>query len=286
MRRLGKALRCKGLLVLTGESTVGRACGSALVCYCSTVEHEDFMATSASQPYIAKLGFQDKDRGTDRHGLACEYLFERLLEMEVAPAVNRWRLASLANDCNQLSQNLAEARQAVNRAAKELQTFDPARSSSYYNQEYLQAQYNETQAKDRSLSQQLEKAIQAHHDFDDAAYGIREARKQHKAGLSINQPIKSGSRYVVGFADVLMRIGSFEVLGEVKITKESAETVLQQVNFYQAHLHGVQTVYILTDYDPSDLQRLCIDTNIKVFRLGRRFEQWIVSRPEHHTDEL
>lgn len=162
------------------------------------------MATSASQPYIAKLGFQDKDRGTDRHGLACEYLFERLLEMEINPA---WR-------------------ECPNTGAK------------------------------------------------------------YKAGLCINQPIKSGSRYVVGFADVLMWSDAGQVLGEVKITKEPAETVLQQVNFYQAHLHHVNTVYILTDYDCSDLQRIVEGTHIKVYRLGRRFEQWLASRVQLTTEEL
>lgn len=256
------------------------------MCYRSTVEHQNCMATSVSQPYIAKLGFQDKDRGTDRHGLACEYLFERLLEIEVAPALNRWRLDFLAKDCNELSKNLEQARKTVSRAAKTLQTFDPAKPSGYYSQEELQTQYNEAQAKEHSLSQKLELTIQAHHNFDDTTHGINEATKQYKAGLSINQPIKSGSRYVVGFADVLMRIGSFEVLGEVKITKESAETVLQQINFYQAHLNYVTTVYILTDYDCSDLQRLVEGTHIKVFRLGQRFEQWIASRVQLTTDEL
>jgi macrodomain Ter protein organizer (MatP/YcbG family) len=240
------------------------------------------MATSASQPYIAKLGFQDKDRGTDRHGLACEYLFERLLEMEAAPAINRWRLDSLAENCNELSQKLHATRESLNRNNKQLQKLD----SSHFDYEFYQTKYNEAQANESSLSQELEEAIHAHHDFDDTVYGMSEAKKQYKAGLSINQPIKSSSRYVVGFADVLMRVGPIEVLGEVKITKESAETVLQQINFYQAHLNYVTTVYILTDYDCSDLQRLVEGTHIKVYRLGQRFEQWMASRLQPTTDEL
>jgi hypothetical protein len=240
------------------------------------------MATSASQPYIAKLGFQDKDRGTDRHGLACEYLFERLLEMEAAPAINRWRLGSLAEGCNELSQKLHETRESLNRSNKQLQKLD----SSHFDYEFYQTKYNEAQANESILSQELEEAIHAHHDFDDTVYGMSEAKKQYKVGLSINQPIKSSSRYVVGFADVLMRVGSIEVLGEVKITKEYAETVLQQINFYQAHLNYVTTVYILTDYDCSDLQRLVEGTHIKVYRLGQRFEQWMASRIQPTTDEL
>lgn len=243
------------------------------------------MATSASQTYIAKLGFQDKDRGTDRHGLACEYLFERLLEMEVAPALNRWQMACLADNCDRLSRKLEEARQNVTCAANQLKDFNPASSTFHHTADRLQTQLNDAQERRNDLHGQLEEAKQAHHAFE-AAYGLREARAQHKAGLSINQPIKSGSRYVVGFADVLIRIGDSQVLGEVKITKESAEAVLQQVNFYQAHLHDVKTVYILTDYDCSDLQRLVEGTHIKVYRLGRRFEQWLASRVQLATDEL
>lgn len=243
------------------------------------------MATSASQPYIAKLGFQDKDRGTDRHGLACEYLFERLLEMEVAPAFNRWQQAWLADNCEQLSRQLEESRKQVTHTANQLKDIDPTKSISRYTIERLQTLLNDAEERRNELHGQLERATQAYHAFE-AAYGLREARAQHKAGLSINQPIKSGSRYVVGFADVLIRIGDSQVLGEVKITKESAEAVLQQVNFYQAHLHDVKTIYILTDYDCSDLRRLAEGTHIKVYRLGRRFEQWLASRVQLATDEL
>lgn len=243
------------------------------------------MATSASQPYIAKLGFQDHDRGKDRHGLACEYLFERLLEMEVAPALNRWRLESLADQCARLSGQLENAQQHVAYAAKELKDSDPANSIFRHTVEQLEAQLNKAEAWRNKIHAELEAATLAHQNFE-ASYGLQAAKLEHKAGLSINQPIKSGSRYVVGFADVLLRIGMWQVLGEVKITKESAETVLQQINFYQAHLPEVNTVYVLTDYDCSDLQRLVENTHIKVFRLGRRFEQWIASRVQLATDEL
>ena len=173
------------------------------------------MATSASQTYIAKLGFQDRDRSNQRHGLACEYLFERMLELEVMPF---------------LAENVGE------------------NLSGFY-------------------SDLL------------------------KVGNCINSPIKGRNSFVNGFADVLVKLdigyNGNCWLGEVKITKEPAENVLQQINFYTAHLRQkVEAIYILTDYDPGDLKRLCIGTNIKVYRLGQVFEQWITSRTTPATEEL
>lgn len=167
------------------------------------------MATSASQTYIARLGFQDRDRSNERHGLACEYLFERMLELEAS------RLSHI---------------------------------------------------------------------------------ERPNPGNCINVPIKSKS-YVNGFADVLISYPAYSyrhqngandayLLGEVKITKEPAENVLQQINFYLSYIRNVETVYIVTDYDPGDLKRLCAGTKIKVYRLGQVFEQWLANRTTPATEEL
>lgn len=223
------------------------------------------MATSASQTYIAKLGFQDKDRGNARHGLACEYLFERLLELEVIPFQMALWKNNLQDAIKWRKQLLAGGYLYGHRAtAEEL------------------VQY-------RNEMPQLEADLNAL-TLDTAA---SEPINFLRVGECINVPITSRS-YVNGFADVLIPLTEtreygntvHKWLGEVKITKEPAENVLQQINFYLSYTENVEAVYILTDYDPSDLQRLCIGTKIKVFRLGQRFEQWIASRPEHHTAEL
>jgi hypothetical protein len=173
------------------------------------------MATSASQTYISKLGFQDRDRSNERHGLACEYLFERMMDLEVSPWI------------------------------------------------------------DENLNQ-----LQVAHYCDDL-----------KVGNCINSPIKGRNSFINGFADVLIKLdASYRGhcwLGEVKITKEPAENVLQQINFYLAHLkEDIEAVYVLTDYDPGDLKRLCAGTKIKVYRLGQVFEQWLEGRTTPETEEL
>jgi hypothetical protein len=231
------------------------------------------MATAASQPYIARLGFQDPDRRSDRHGLACEYLLERLIELEIAARVPRG-----PQDC----------------------LFWDSQAGTSTTVRYDVPDQDSQQALAQCLS-----IVQ------------RDPR--------INVPIKD-SRFVVGFADVLMPSWQFEVrgsrslhrpspfwdsersvmvrpepvetinhsinafdgtlvLGEVKIKVEPAEIVLQQINYYRSHLAAPVT-YVLTDYDPAPLKRLTEGTNIKVFRLGDRFEQWIAQRELPSVEEL
>lgn len=211
------------------------------------------MATSASQPYIARLGFQDPDRSKDRHGLACEYLFERLLHVAAGPFITneeRDRLSGLVN--------------------------------AYTKNHWLDAEdkafaANEAPQRLASLTDQ---------------YGIDQALKRFTPVNSINVPISNRSGFTSGFADVLIRLNEYQcILGEVKITRQPAEQVMQQVNFYNDQLRHAQQrsvigTYILTDYDCSDLQRLTQGSDVKVFRLGRRFEQWLVMRSTPATPEL
>lgn len=223
------------------------------------------MATSASQTYIAKLGFQDKDRGTPRHGLACEYLFERLLDLEVIP----FQLALWKDN---LQKEIA---------------WRKAHLSGNYHGIYPASPNELASFKEEmpGLESQLEALTP---DF-----AAKELSRTLRVGECLNVPVTSRS-YVNGFADVLIPLPEnrdygctvHRWLGEVKITKEPAENVLQQINFYLSYIDNVQAVYILTDYDPSDLQRLCVGTKIKVFRLGRRFNEWFSCRPDHLTEEL
>lgn len=233
------------------------------------------MATSASQTYIAKLGFQDKDRSVDRHGLACEYLFERLLQMEVAPWLNEMHLGYLQGAVERAEQSLQVTKEKLVQAHSHGDS-----CGGWYSSQIPQLQKHAEEDYDR-----LQNALLQLEAFT-PAYGMDAARKELKAAYAINQPIRqSGRSFVIGFADVAIHIHGKSLLGEVKITKQSAESILQQINFYELHLRP-QTTYILTDFDCSDLQRMVEGTHIKVFRLGRRFEQWLAARTQFQSDEL
>lgn len=229
------------------------------------------MATSASQPYIARLGFQDPDRSKDRHGLACEYLFERLLEVEIAAPWRESEMKGLRCDINSAARWNQECRERLERIANS--TYESAQRE------------REIIAKDIAASFDQHQSAHAELIALEASDGIELARKYLKPTDCINVPIKSGYS-IIGFADVLVSAASLKFLGEVKITRQPAEQVLQQINFYKANLSEITATYILADYDCSDLQRLTQGSDVKVFRLGQRFEQWLSTRTAPITPEL
>lgn len=77
------------------------------------------------------------------------------------------------------------------------------------------------------------------------------------------------------------------VLGEVKITKQNAEEVIQQVKFYDSFLQASR-VLVLVDYDDPQLQEMTAGTKIRARRLGSRFEGWLENQRNREStiDEL
>ena len=230
------------------------------------------MTTSAQQTYIARLGFSDPDRSKDRHGLACEYLYERILATEIAESLKQRQLAILKNRAASAAEENQLARQRLESITdSDYPCFKRPRDdlADKINQSFNC--YNEAQSAIAAL---------------DAGEAMGEARSRFKPSDCINAPIRDG-RFVVGFADVLIWDDLRVFLGEVKITRQPAEQVLQQINFYRVKLSTPQvTTYVLADYDCSDLQRLTSGSSIKVFRLGQRFEDWLAKRAMPTTEEL
>jgi hypothetical protein len=264
------------------------------------------MATAASQPYIAKLGFSDPDRSKDRHGLACEYLFERLLELEVAPMV-------LTAERKHLDKRL-QLISIEHEFLKSERDQDPSIKSFWFSDQWNQRSGELDWINTISigeLNQRLDdlaalySKLQSDLNLFSHQHAVNDAQNAYVASSCLNVPIMTGYRssHTAGFADVLLKPVKFHgcnydyskgdcdwsstILGEVKITKQSAETVLQQINYYRQHIEGgVDRVYILTDYDCSDLQRLTQGSDISVYRLGQRFEEWIAARSMPSTPEL
>ena len=234
------------------------------------------MTRSSQQTYIQRLGFQDKDKSNPRHGLACEYLAERLIQSVF---------------------------------------LDPLTEKDIF----LGAFQNFVdECKDKDV------AISKKGAFKDAVRlalpnFYRDAREMLSTSRFTDTPIKSksygGSVFINGFADVLIygllyvqsgfdilddnveahlspqydgsssyaRCSS--ILGEVKITPEPAESILQQIKFYREFV-DVKRVIILVDFDAPQLKRITQGSDIEVYRLGESFEKWAQSREKLDVEEF
>jgi hypothetical protein len=228
------------------------------------------MTRSTQQTYIQRLGFQDADRQNQRHGLACEYLAEQLFEQKIFSLINTENITKLL----------------INRYSCDF------------------------------TDEQLEKII---NKIKKQILPIKEkALKQISYSSFINVPIKNKD-YVNGFADVLIkkyltvqldphsldgvflcplfinndaysggheeRLFYLATLGEIKITPEPAENIIQQIKFYREFVK-VTRVVILVDFDAPDLQRLVKGSDIELYRLGDKFEAWIQNRAKPTTGEF
>ena len=228
------------------------------------------MTRSTQQTYIQRLGFQDADRQNQRHGLACEYLAEQLLEQKIFSLINVENITKLFFN----------------------------RHTHAFTDEQLEKITNKIKEQILSIK---EKAL-----------------RQISCSSFINVPIKNKD-YVNGFADVLIKkylsvqldphsldgvflcphlinndgyggggeegLFTLATLGEIKITPEPAENIIQQIKFYREFIK-VTRVVILVDFDAPDLQRLVKGSDIELYRLGNKFEAWIQNRTKPATEEF
>jgi hypothetical protein len=233
------------------------------------------MTRSSQQTYIQRLGFQDKDRSNVRHGLACEYLLNRLIESE-------W----VSNP------NIDSNATAVLTYFLKYNLFDFFGQDLEIIKKFL---VDVIENKSYDINQIIEKI-----------------QPFMTCSQCVNVPIVSG-KFVNGFADVVLpgdlnlsvslnkqalAAGGLElewiaypetqhnfILGEIKITPEPAENIIQQIAFYRQYLHA-KKVIILVDYDAPQLKRMTAGSDISVYRLGNAFEEWCAKQLNPEIDEF
>jgi hypothetical protein len=248
------------------------------------------MTRSSQQTYIQRLGFQDQDRANPRHGLACEYLLDRLIEQNVFPDLQELKANAIKSFLNYKTEEIKDL------------------NYKYKNLEY-QSKWN------ASASEEAEHVINTVNEqtlllsrVHQAAENISESEMKqiiHKTmppSQFISVPITSG-KFVNGFADLLLnktpyfhfdddlslksdlRHNYLRILGEIKITPEPAENVIQQIAFYREFV-DVSEVIILIDYDAPQLKRMTEGSDIKVYRLGAKFDKWCSTKTQSITEEF
>jgi hypothetical protein len=74
-------------------------------------------------------------------------------------------------------------------------------------------------------------------------------------------------------------------LGEVKISKQTAEDVLQHINQYHEFVNPTQT-FICLDYEDTQLKNLTKNSKIEVVKLGPKFIEFCENRPEEKIEEI
>lgn len=248
------------------------------------------MTRSSQQTYIQRLGFQDKDRANPRHGLACEYLLDRHIEQSVFPKLQELKARAI----NYFLEYSAEKIKELNLKYRNLEHKSEFDSDASNQAEYVLNVIN----KQKLAMDRLGEVAQT--ISEDKMKKIICASLPSSQFISV--PISSG-KFVNGFADFLFDGAPYfyfdddlaikvtlesnyrTVLGEVKITPEPAENIIQQIAFYREFV-CVNEVIILVDYDAPQLKRMTENSDIKVYRLGARFDEWCAMKTNPAIEEF
>lgn len=252
------------------------------------------MTRSSQQTYIQRLGFQDKDRSNPRHGLACEYLLDRLIQREFIGRIP------------ELKDNLVQER--IKRLRERIYELDNL------------IQDNKRRLKHGFLAESIESQIEDQSKSIDDKQGeidrlplIANAAVDDQIAADIydllpssnfiSAPITNG-KFINGFADVLFdcfvwlefqdgmaikpvidRRNYRVILGEIKITQEPAENIIQQIAFYRQFVDAKEVI-ILVDYDAPQLKRMTAGSDIHVYKLGSKFDAWCAAKAQPHIEEF
>lgn len=253
------------------------------------------MTRSSQQTYIQRLGFQDKDRSNPRHGLACEYLLDRLIQRELIGDIQRLKDQAVNEGKERRERRIGELKYS-------LKDNEIALKHGWHSSESMQ---ESTQQLTREINR-LQIEIDRLPQIADAVSNNEIASDIYKllpSSSFISAPIANG-KFINGFADVLFdcfvrlkfqdgmaikpvidRSNYRVILGEIKITQEPAENIIQQIAFYRQFVDAKEVI-ILVDYDAPQLKRMTSGSDIHVYRLGSKFDAWCAAKAQPHIEEF
>lgn len=282
------------------------------------------MTRTSQQSYLQRLGFRDPDKTNQRHGLACEYLREKMLPYVQADMGQRLRKAAL-NTLGDAPSD-PEASSAIGRhwwlfdALRQPNVISnlehPWKHSLYIHKRWKEslqyANWSESVVKaglvgTGNLAQMIPGRSGGAKGFLDVAFpcpawnttlNLLPSSFAHPEDQEVRcvpnrmifpmgtwQPF-DGRDYFKKHSTRVARVVSF---GEVKITPEPAEVILQQILYYHDQIpEDIAMIWVLADFDVSDLARMAADQlpQLRCFQLGPAFEAWCANRALPAVPEL
>lgn len=285
------------------------------------------MTRTSQQSYLQRLGFKDPDKTNQRHGLACEYLREKMLpavEADMGERLKRRALRALGDkpkDHTRYSRRSNSdydwwLHHMLSRSGAMDGWDEPWRHAGSILDQWKEMLNTADWATLVRLwevvgSGDLAKMIPGRSGgakgFLDVSFGPPprtkeiniepqffrhpDTGKMHKVALSFGfqqwGPWYRERSYCAPEPDK-DRIDTCSI-GEVKITPEPAEVILQQLLYYRDQIQEpLSMIWVLADFDVSDLARMAADQlpQLRCFRIGPAFEEWCANRAMPVVDEL
>lgn len=255
------------------------------------------MAT-ANQSLLSRLGFKDLDKQNPRHGLACEYLKEKMTpfaaeymsdmyfkfaESESKELCKRWQINfDISNETNP-SDWRAWHDIPDDEIKKSL--FDQMRKFQRSGVDEIKLNLINQYAE---LSSIIKGPSSGTKGFLDVSF------RGHCAFPLFSTLSHKHGEYNYLFSKKPREYYSYNVnfkiciWGEVKIAPVTPEILLQQIEYYAQNLPQNDMIWVLADFDISDFKRMAEKQfpQLKCFQLGENFDKWCKQRHRPVIQEL
>ena len=274
--------------------------------------------TRQHQSALSRLGFRDPDKENPRHGLACEYLQEKMrpyVAASMKSAYAKW-INQIIEDANglgfiektdfvSLPDEIKNAK-GVSRYKAEDPSLLANAIRDFSNEMIPQFVGNDLdrvaelsslisgpssgakgfldvsfrgEAGDWHLTPEYLKGTFTRIYFTESWEGVVKTPDLSRKTMGRTRRSKRGY-YSLGL--------QFSYWGEVRIEPTAPELLLQQIEFYSSNLDRNDMIWVLADFDLSDFKRMAQAQfpQLKCFQLGPNFEEWCKNRERPEIPEL